>query len=83
VARPIPITAKAEGSSYHLLQIVYKDFFGTQLKDTQYESQLKKRLDYEKLKEILKLLAVNNANNEQTYYRLVSWRPISASAFKA
>ncbi len=66
-----PISAKAKGSSYHLLQIVYKDFFGTQLKETQYESQLKNNLDYEKLKKILKLLALNTANNDQQTTELV------------
>lgn len=52
-----PVSTEAEGSSYHLLQIIYKNIFGTQLKETEYEKQLTQNADFEKLQAILKLLA--------------------------
>jgi hypothetical protein len=55
-----PIDAKSEGSSYHLLQIIYKDLFGAQLRETRYETQLRRNVEYEKLKQTLTLLAANS-----------------------
>jgi len=49
-----PITRENEGTSYHLLQILYKDFFGTPLKKTRYEDAVRSNHLYQKLKDLLR-----------------------------
>ena len=66
-----PVNPQAEGSSYHLLQIVYKDLFGTQLKETEYEKQLGQTTDFENLKTTLKELTYGTKNNEAQTTELV------------
>ena len=36
-----PLTEDAEGTAYHLLNIIYKDLFGVDLRETEYEKELK------------------------------------------
>ena len=67
-----PVTPQAEGSSYHLLQIVYKDLFGTQLKETEYEKQLRQTADFENLKDIMKELTSGTENNDAKTTELVA-----------
>ena len=67
-----PVNPQAEGSSYHLLQIVYKDLFGTQLKETEYEKQLRQTADFENLKDIMKELASGTENNDAQTTELVA-----------
>ena len=52
-----PVTPQSEGSSYHLLQIIYKDWFNAPLETTRYEEQLRSNRDFEELKSLLKRLA--------------------------
>lgn len=66
-----PVNPQTEGSSYHLLQIAYKDIFGTQLKETEYEKQLRQIDDFETLKNIMKLLALGIENDDQQTAELV------------
>jgi hypothetical protein len=56
---------KEEGTSYHLLQVLYKDFFEASLPDSEYERGLRAQVDYWKLKDLVKLMAQNKlAANE-------------------
>jgi len=52
-----PITRENEGTSYHLLQILYKDFFKTPLKKTRYEDAVRSNHLYQKLKRLLEEIA--------------------------
>ena len=52
--RRFPIKKENEGTSYHLLQILYKDFFGTPLKKTRYEHEVRSNPLYQRLKNLLK-----------------------------
>ena len=52
-----PVTKDAEGTSYHLLQIIYKDFFDTSLERTRYEDEVRSNPSYTKLKQTLTQLA--------------------------
>jgi len=52
--RRFPVEKKDEGTRYHLLQILYKDFFGTPLKNTRYENAVRSNPLYQKLKNLLK-----------------------------
>ena len=48
-----PVEKGNEGTSYHLLQILYKDFFKTPLKKTRYEDAVRSNPLYPKLKRLL------------------------------
>jgi len=52
--RRFPVKKENEGTSYHLLQILYKDFFGTSLKRTRYEYAVRSNPLYRKLKDLLR-----------------------------
>ena len=54
-----PVTPEAEGSSYHLLQILYKDFFKIKLPNTKYERHLRTKMGslYRNLKEAIRRLS--------------------------
>ena len=64
--RHFPITQDAEGSAYHLLNIVYKDLFGVELKETEYERELRavNAKDYDALKQYL--TAIRGDDEEDT-----------------
>ena len=51
--RRFPVKKENEGTSYHLLQILYKDFFGIPLKKTRYEHEVRSNPLYPKLKRLL------------------------------
>ena len=55
---------KEEGTSYHLLQVLYKDFFRTSLPESEYERRLKAQADYRRLRELVKLMAQNKLATE-------------------
>jgi len=48
---------KEEGTSYHLLQVLYKDFFGASLPDSEYERQLRSQSGYRRLRDLVRLMA--------------------------
>ena len=52
-----PVTPDAEGTTYHLLQILNKDFFGVRLRKTRYEEDLRGKTAFDELKRILASLA--------------------------
>jgi len=52
-----PVTRENEGTSYHLLQIIYRDLFNTPLRKTRYESAVRSNPLYPKLKRLLKEIA--------------------------
>lgn len=52
-----PVTPQSEGSSYHLLQIIYKDWFNASLETTPYEERLRRSREFKELKTVLKHLA--------------------------
>ena len=52
-----PIKKEVEGTSYHLLYIMYKDLFGVRLKKTQYEAWVRSRSEYRRLLQIIRGLA--------------------------
>ena len=52
-----PIEKEVEGTSYHLLYIMYKDLFGVRLKKTQYEAWVRSRSEYRRLLQIIRGLA--------------------------
>ena len=56
--RRFPIKKENEGTSYHLLQILYKDFFGTPLKKTRYEDAVRSNPLYQKLKDLCRQLGI-------------------------
>ena len=55
--RRFPVTPDAEGTTYHLLQILNKDFFGVKLRKTRYEESLRREGAFNELKKILMRLA--------------------------
>jgi len=56
---------KEEGTSYHLLQVLYKDFFEASLPDSDYESWLRSQPGYRRLRDLVKFMAQNKpAANE-------------------
>jgi len=61
-----PVTREAEGSNYHLLQILYKDFFKIRLKETEYERWVKQRSEYGELKQIIFELAREGESFSET-----------------
>jgi hypothetical protein len=60
-----------------LLQIIYKDLFGTQLRETSYETQLRQNGEYENLKQTLTLLAANN-NRPRDEKQTTEWVTLAA-----
>jgi len=52
-----PVTPQSEGSSYHLLHIIYKDWFGAPLEESHYEEGLRRNPEFAALKAILERLA--------------------------
>ena len=48
---------KEEGTSYHLLQVLYKDFFKTSLPESEYERRLRARAGYRRLMELVRFIA--------------------------
>jgi len=58
-----PVTA--EGSGYHLLQVICKDFFNTSLDTTEYEERLRRSTGFEALKKVLRSLASAKPSQEK------------------
>lgn len=61
-----PVTPEAEGTSYHLLQILYKDFFKIRLKETEYERWVRQRSEYRELKQLILELAREGESFSET-----------------
>ncbi|MEM2969301.1 MAG: hypothetical protein QXR63_00015 [Candidatus Bathyarchaeia archaeon] len=62
---------KEEGTSYHLLQIIYKDFFGVPLKETTYEKEIRLNRDFNQLKSLLKMLATKKYGDNDVVEMIV------------
>ncbi len=74
-----PVTPQSEGTSYHLLQIIYKDWFNAPLETTRYEGQLRGNRDFEKLKFLLKRLASEGELRGESAYQVVRAAELVAS----
>lgn len=60
-----PVTPEVEGTSYHLLQILYKDFFKTNLPNSKYEKWLRSQRGYRRLGELVRFMAQKNKPSAQ------------------
>jgi len=72
--RHFPITQDAEGTENHLLNVVYKDLFGVELGETEYERELRTTYadKYEQLKNYLLSIGGGNENEDETKQNVVN-----------
>jgi len=78
--RRFPVEKENEGTSYHLLQILYKDFFKTPLRKTRYEDAVRSNPLYLKLKRLLEEIAeeCENLAEEKDVQKIVEAAEIIA-----
>jgi len=74
-----PVTPEAEGSSYHLLQVIYKDWFDAPLEKTRYEEMLRRECGFEELKSILEQLASAGPSRGDCTWQVVRAAELVAS----
>jgi len=55
-----PVKPESVGTTYHLLQIIYKDLFGTNLSETSYEKSVRNSPAYRKLLSLTKNMAAGD-----------------------
>ena len=78
--KKFPVTKENEGTSYHLLQIIYQDFFNIPLKKTRYEGTVRSNPLYPKLKRLLEEIAeeCENLSEEKDVEKVVEAAEIIA-----